>query len=219
MNKLYILPQYIYSFQASTKLVDDTLSLLKNEEEEYVKNSGNFHSTNLSDRKEFRKLKKWFNKCLRECLVDLNTDQHISDVKVCLMWGNKSNYNQWHHTHTHPQSILSGILYLTDNDSRTWFSIRNIWTNFSNNTEEKWPRNFPSVFAGEDKAIKSTLYSNNDVIHKEQTKSGHLVIFPSHLIHSVDENLSEHPRYSVSFNSFFSGQVGDTSSLSKVVFE
>jgi hypothetical protein len=218
MNKLHILPQYIYSFQAPSKLIDDTLSLLK-EEEEYVKNSGNFHTEDLSERKEFKKLKKWFNKCLRECLEDLNTTQHISDVKVCLMWGNKSNYNQWHHTHTHPQSILSGILYLTDNDSRTWFSIRNIWTNFSNNTEEKWPRNFPSVFAGEDKIIEPTLYSNNDVIHKESTKSGHLVIFPSHLIHSVDENLSEHPRYSVSFNSFFSGQVGDTSSLSKVVFE
>lgn len=218
MKKLYILPQYIYSFQANPKLVGDTLSLLK-QEEDYVKNSGNFHTENLVDRKEFRKLKKWFNKCLRECLGDLNTNQHVSDVKVCLMWGNKSNYNQWHHTHTHPQSILSGILYLTDNDSRTWFSIRNIWTNFSNNTEEKWPRNFPSVFAGEDKISKSTLYANNDVIHKEQTKSGHLLIFPSHLIHSVDENLSEHSRYSVSFNSFFSGQVGDTSSLSKVVFE
>ena len=59
--------------------------------------------------------------------------------------------------------------------------------------------------------------NTSDVIHKEPTKSGHLLIFPSHLIHSVDENLSEHSRYSVSFNSFFSGQVGDDNSLSKVV--
>ena len=208
MNKLHILPQYIYSFQANPKLVDKTIFLLN--EEEYLNNAGNFHTHHLHEKKKYCKLKKWFNKCLRECLDDLETTRLVSDIKVCLMWGNRSENNQWHHTHSHPQSILSGIFYLTDNDSRTWFSVRNIWTNFSNNTEEKWPRNFPAVFAGK---------NTNDVIHKEPTKSGHLLIFPSHLIHSVDENLSEHVRYSVSFNSFFSGQVGDESSLSKVVFE
>lgn len=208
MNKLHILPQYIYSFQAPSKLVNKTLHLLQ--DEEYVKNHGNFHTNHLHEKEKYRKLKKWINKCLRECLDDLETDQFVSDIKVCLMWGNKSGHNQWHHTHSHPQSILSGILYLTDNDSRTWFSVRNIWTNFSNNTEEKWPRNFPSIFAGK---------TSTDVIHKEPTKRGHLLIFPSHLIHSVDENLSEHDRYSISFNSFFSGQVGNDDSLSKVVFE
>lgn len=209
MNKLYILPQYIYSFQASPKLVDKTLTLLK--KEEYVKNAGNYHTHHLQERKEYRKLKKWFNKCLRECLDDLKTTQLVSDIKVCLMWGNRSQHNQWHHTHTHPQSVLSGILYLTDNDSRTWFSVRNIWTNFSYHTEEQWPRNFPSVLAGET--------NTNDIIHKEPTKSGHLLIFPSHLIHSVDENRSQDSRYSVSFNSFFSGQVGNGDSLSKVVLK
>jgi uncharacterized protein (TIGR02466 family) len=211
MNKLHILPQYIYSFQAPPKLVTKTLHLLR--DEEYVKNEHNLHTHVLHERKEYNKLKGWFNQCLRECLDDLKTIQFISDIKVCLMWGNKSEYCDWHHTHSHPQSILSGILYLTDNDSRTWFSIRNIWTNFSYNTEEQWPRNFPSIFAG-----KGTKNSN-DVIHKEPTKSGHLLIFPSHLMHSVDENMSQNTRYSVSFNSFFSGQVGNENSLSKVVFE
>jgi hypothetical protein len=61
---------------------------------------------------------------------------------------------------------------------------------------------------------------DSQVIAKIKTSPGKLVLFPSHLYHSVDEHMIEdHPRYSLSFNTFPSGQIGNFAALAGLNLE
>jgi uncharacterized protein (TIGR02466 family) len=110
------------------------------------------------------------------------------------MWGNRSEFQQWHHPHVHHNSLISGIFYLVNSDSCTWFSVENIWDLWSNSL-----------------GLKPYFDRENfsRVIHKEKTIRGNLLIFPSYLYHSVDENTNvDYDRYTISFNTFPCGKIG-----------
>lgn len=98
---------------------------------------------------------------------------------------------------TYPSnSIISGIFYVTNSNANTWFSTPNIWTTFNGENYDNLKLNYD--------------ISKNRIIHKQQTIRGDLIIFPSSLYHSVDEHLiAEQDRYSMSFNTFPSGKIGN----------
>ena len=114
------------------------------------------------------------------------------------MWANRSERGQWHHRHRHPFSLLSGIIYLEGESGRTWFSTENMYK--------------PStLFASR------TLYDTDfEDVYKHEAEAGTMIIFPSQLEHSVDDNMTTEPRHTISFNSFFNGTAGSPELLSAV---
>jgi len=202
MEKVQILPQTIYKFKCPDQsLITDTLNKLSNEN--WKSNTYNSRTANgrLEKSKEYEKLTIWFSDCLN--LVKNNLKFQCDELKITQCWANKSGLDQWHHQHVHPNSMVSGIFYLTDSNSKTWFSVRSIWTSF---TGDVYDDPFKVQYGNSEELI---------IIHKQETISGDLIIFPSSLSHSVDQHkIEEFDRYTISFNSFPSGRIGDYGSLS-----
>ncbi len=185
MEKLNILPQYIYKFNLPDKLLDDSYNFAS--ELEYDIDSGQV----IFDGMHLPQLKSYIEESLDE--VRISEKINFEYIKPHLMWANKRDLGGWIHRHTHPNSFLSGIIYLNTCDSRTWFSTPNyLWR----------PQNEREYVIG---TYPSTKY-DTEIIHKQDSVAGVMLIFPSHLAHSVDNNNSNMSRYTISFNAFPCGK-------------
>jgi uncharacterized protein (TIGR02466 family) len=195
MEKINILPQTIFRFKCDEHLLFDTLHKLKNEEWSLTERSIKFTTKDvrLEKKMQYEKLNKWFSECLQKVKNDLDYD--CDELRITQLWGNMEKLNQWHHTHAHTNSVVSGIFYLTNSNANTWFSMENIWSNCDRNIYNP---------------LKINPTDKNLIIHKQKTVPGDLIIFPSSLVHSVDEHkMQSNPRYTMSFNSFPCGRIGN----------
>jgi uncharacterized protein (TIGR02466 family) len=118
---------------------------------------------------------------LAQCLKDL--DSSLQTLIIDNIWININGKEHYNIPHTHGESILSGVFYLSKNNSNINF-IRNIdiSTYFLENVRSK--NNTPVSFRHlKYLPLNKTLY-----------------IFPGWLIHSVEENKQLNERISISFN-------------------
>lgn len=138
------------------------------------------------------------------CLVYLNfylkeIYKAKDDVEIYITqsWINYSNKNEWHHRHNHPNSILSGVLYINTNETD---KIK-FYDEKYNNIEIE-----PKVFD-----------QNNAKSWWIKVKDGDLLIFPSSLEHEVPKVIGDKQRISIAFNSFIKGNLGDISYSTELV--
>lgn len=186
MEKINILPQTIYKFYCDKRILEKSFEYIKNLEYMPITHNLSSKDYRLNTHRKLNKLHDWFQSCVNEVVNDLNCNDELA---ITQSWATKSMSGQWHHPHSHPYSIVSGVFYLTDSNAETWFSIPSIW-------------DLPNVFC------HSIDKNDSIVIHKNKTEKGCLVIFPSSLFHSVNEHYDSEPRYILSFNTFFNGSIG-----------
>ena len=109
-------------------------------------------------------------------------------------WCNFSNKNEQHHRHSHPNSIISGCLYVNEDKNKD--SII-----FLYETNKNSIINIPN--------IKNQFNSDTWTIPVE---TGDLLLFNSSLEHMVKSVESDKTRISISFNVFVKGEIGFDSS-------
>ena len=195
---LEVLPTKIFSFECpDEKLVSETLISLKKEEWD-LGPEAKFAQTicrRLDKEKDYAKLYLWFDSCLEAVRNFLNLQ--CDELKITLSWANKSSNHDSLQDHKHPNSYASGVFYLTDSDVKTVFNKYNTWSNFDGISFTNFQLN-----------------SGSGLGYAHQPKRGHLLIFPSSLSHFVKGNNEQKERYTISFNSFPSGKIGDFGNLS-----
>lgn len=118
-----------------------------------------------------------------------NTSNNVA-LQITQSWLTLSRKGESHHSHTHPNSVVSGVLYVN--------VAGNDGINFYRNEENLWFELEPS----------ETNYYNSYKIHVA-TKVGDLVLFPSSVKHGVNKVTEDIRRVSLSFNTFFSGEMGN----------
>ncbi|HBX99336.1 MAG TPA: hypothetical protein DEG93_03145 [Gammaproteobacteria bacterium] len=118
-----------------------------------------------------------------------NTSNNVA-LQITQSWLTLSRKGESHHSHTHPNSVVSGVLYVN--------VAGNDGINFYRNEENLWFELEPS----------ETNYYNSYKIHVA-TKIGDLVLFPSSVKHGVNKVTEDIRRVSLSFNTFFSGEMGN----------
>ena len=113
-------------------------------------------------------------------------------------WLNVTKQNEHHVIHNHPNSIISGVYYFTDNSTII----------------------FNSPFAesvSKTISIESEIYNSwNFAYYGNCTQTwnkGTLILFPSYLTHRVPKNKSLDVRVSLSFNVFVRGELGTINNL------
>lgn len=186
-----VCPQQILSFNAPTPLVQDALNnVLK---EEWQRNDNNYFTqdTFLHKKQQYEHLTSWFNDCLQYTAQRKRYMFHGKFI-ITQCWANKTTMNGSHHIHNHPNSLLSGIFYLNDS-TPTRFLQPLVW-------------DVPLIQSMNDESTTSTV----------QSECGKLLIFPSTLLHGTDAHTTTEDRYSMSFNTFIQGELGDVSSLDYV---
>jgi len=108
-------------------------------------------------------------------------------LKISNMWININQKGDYNVEHDHPNSILSGVLWI------------------------KCPENCGGLQFNSSKSfLESYLLQNADDDFRRETnyyntftitpKNGVILLFPSHMRHSVEENTSNEDRISISFN-------------------
>ena len=210
METIEICPQTIHMFDCDPNLLNEVRYHV--EREIYAlnglgiskSNSTNYRSVDdhLGKKKVYQKIVNWFNNCIDE--VKTLHNYECERLSITQMWSNKSTYRCWHHGHKHQYSTVSGIFYVTESNAHTWFSVIDHWKTVSQ----------PFM------PVDRLDLGDSQVIAKIKTSPGKLVLFPSHLYHSVDEHMIEdHPRYSLSFNTFPSGQIGNFAALAGLNLE
>jgi uncharacterized protein (TIGR02466 family) len=117
----------------------------------------------------------------------------VGGVRIGNSWGNTLKRDEPIHTHTHPNSYVSGVFYLTDGV----------------------PLNFHNPLQTEDLFMVRPLVQWNE--HNEYTwqvlrvpiRAGYVLLFPSKLKHHVDKSNTDY-RYSIAFNTMPIGAIGDS---------
>ena len=163
---------------------------------ESLSNIGNIVSTNnyvLRD-KRLSSLGSFFNDSLQKYnQTTLSLKDNLS-LQLTQSWVNYTKKGQFHHKHAHPNSIISGVFYIQaikDIDRIYFF-------NEKYNQIKTYPKEF-NVYNSESWWLPAT--------------TGTLYLFPSHLTHMVEQVTTDDTRISLSFNTFYKGNLGDELAL------
>lgn len=114
-------------------------------------------------------------------------------LRVTQSWLNYSKPGEWHHKHAHPNSFISGVLYM------------------------KAAKEQDRIYFYRDGYQQLKLTTNNWNLYNSESwwlsvETGSLMLFPSSLTHSV-ATVQEEERISLAFNTFPVGYVGQEESL------
>jgi uncharacterized protein (TIGR02466 family) len=183
---------------ASEEIISDELvksiTFYKNDS---YNNFGN-KTTNDSfilDKQEFKNLKQFIDKCLYDYVeIIYGSNPYITKLKVTQSWLNYTNKNEYHHTHNHPNSLVSGVFYFNADEQYDEIAFFN-----------------PKYNQIELPIIKYTDYNVIECALK--IKTGDLVLFPSSLQHAVPTKVGDNERISLAFNTFVSGELGKAEHL------
>jgi len=160
------------------------------------KNTGNVTSENryvLND-PELVNLREYIQRGIDHYVNEIIKPREQIEFYITQSWLNYTNTGQHHHRHEHPNSIISGVYYFNAEDGndkihffKTQYKQIHIPTSDFNifNSEAWW---FP--------------------VH-----TGKLILFPSHLTHTVEQTVSTSTRVSLAFNVFARGFLGDEKEL------
>lgn len=120
---------------------------------------------------------------------------HIKqDFYITNSWISVKKRGQYHHEHNHQNCIFSGVYYVNANENMGKLVLQGRpgyldKFNFSYDYDGNW-----------------NYY--NSMSWEVLVKSGSMVIFPSHVLHSVEESQDDDTRIVIGFNSFVKGDFG-----------
>jgi uncharacterized protein (TIGR02466 family) len=159
-----------------------------NNQTNFISENKNILTTDNKFKNLYTKIKKHINFYIKNILqID------ALDIFITQSWINKNKKLNFHHDHCHPNSILSGVIHFNDNESQLIFQRDNHLLNYDFNIKTS------NVF--------------NCYEYNFKTEKNSLFIFPSNLKHRVTNNSSDKDRFSLSFNTFFKGTIGDKNKL------
>lgn len=121
------------------------------------------------------------------------------EVAITQSWVNKAKKGDFHQNHTHSNSLISGVFYPLLDETLPPIMFKKFTREISLNTREK------NKF--------------NSDIYKLNLKSKSLVLFPSNITHGVPINESNNLRYSLAFNTWPKGIIGNKDELSYTLEE
>ena len=132
------------------------------------------------------------------CAETYDFDTNKIQIYITQSWTNRTKPGEYHHVHSHQNSIISGVFYFQSNvNDKILFYREKSWS-------DTW--NFNMVNFND---------YNTDTWWMPAT-TGTLYLFPSRLEHSVPKVEGTQNRYSLSFNTFIRGEIGETSQLSQL---
>ena len=118
----------------------------------------------------------------------LNPSNAVS-LRVTQSWLTLSRKGESHHSHVHPNSVVSGVVYIN--------VAKDDGINFYRNQDAPWFE-----------VLREADTYHNAYRYFIPVNAGDIVLFPSNLSHGVREVVEDVERVSLSFNSFFEGELG-----------
>ena len=161
-----------------------------------TKNTGNTTSVDryVLDEPVMANIKSFLQFYINYFMSNIEAPYNPVEAYITQSWLNYTQPGEFHHKHEHPNSYLSGVLYINADPEKdkiyfykSGYKRINLPTEqFNQFNSESWWFNVGTC---------------------------DLVIFPSYLTHMVEQTESKDTRISLSFNTFLKGYIGEENSL------
>lgn len=134
--------------------------------------------SSISDNAEFADVISWINDSIADVYNDIYEEPYAQGLQVSDAWLNRSETGDETLLHTHPWSIISGVLYITGDDGSTIFVQNNPY----------------------DTVNQMSMSKRYHIKQECPIANGTMILFPSTLQHFVPVNRSREVRHTLSFN-------------------
>ena len=163
---------------------------------------GNAISSNMKilDEDIFKNIKQELNLIVADYFEKIISPSDDITPYITQSWLNYMKTNQNHHVHEHPNSYLSGVLYINCHETLDKIQFY----------KNKYNAIQPSV-------KEYNHYNSNQWWFSVTTKD--VIIFPSSLSHGVDPTKGSNTRISLSFNVFIKGTCGNHQEASELILK
>ena len=181
----------LYQLDSSRRLSANELEIISQLDRELVPNNFS-RNRNVLDLPGLEQLKIFCQTAVNEYAADVC--KVTDEFYITNSWATKNLTSVDHHTHSHPNSIFSGVFYFQAEENASPMTVHCKSPIFKN-------------FALDYHYSEYTMFNSGDWSFPVQT--GTLIIFPSWLEHGSSKNESTSPRQLIGFNSFVRGKFGD----------
>ena len=198
-----LFPEPVYFSQLKRSLTKPELKTVNKYKKKTSKNVGGNTNTNDNDVLEHKTLKN-----LKNDLYEMVMDYFKKIIcppapfipYISQSWFNYTQPDEGHHMHSHPNSYISGVFYVTANkdiDRIKFFKT------------------------GYDRIrLETTKYNEyNSKSWWYEVGTADVVLFPSHLVHAVDPAAGSKTRTSLSFNVFVKGKLGSKEEMTELILK
>ena len=198
-----IFPTPIYTTKMDRGFTKQELQFVKEQKKHCTNNQGNINTKDnyILNRKEFKNIKKFLDKHCKDYLDKVICPKDNIEIYITQSWLNYTEANQYHHQHSHPNSVVSGVLYF-DSD------VKNDKILFSH------PIPYQQIKLETDQE-KFNLWNSETWFFPVET--GQLIMFPSSTTHQVETKKGNNTRISLAFNTFYKGTIGSNSELTELI--
>ena len=199
IESLFSIP--IYMSNIDRPFTKQELQFVDNQKNKCNKNTGNIRSKDnyILNRKEFKNIKKFLDQCCKEYLEKIISPKNNIELYITQSWLNYTEENQHHHIHSHPNSIVSGVLYFDCDKENDKIKFTN-------------PKDYQQIVP---EIEKYNIWNSNTWWFVLET--GQLVMFPSSTTHQVDTKKGTNTRISLAFNTFYKGTIGSNNNLTELI--
>jgi uncharacterized protein (TIGR02466 family) len=166
------------------------------------RNVGNNTSDNtfILDEPQFKNLKDLIQEHIESYISLIYKPKSNVTPYITQSWLNWTEPGEYHHMHKHRNSLISGVLYIDaveDLDKIVFY--KDVYDQFD---------------------IQSKTYDEcNSTRWWFSIKKGKIVLFPSTLLHGVDNVESNKTRISLAFNAFIKGTLGNKDTLTELTIK
>lgn len=194
-----VFPVPIFHTELDREFTEKELNFCKNQINDANDNIGNNTSNNnyLLEEKELKDIKNFIEKNIKVYMDNIVCPADDTQVYITQSWINYNGKNQFHHEHSHPNSYISGVLYIKADE--TIDSIN--FTNRQHSFIQPLIKNY-------------NIWNSKDWWYPVKSKK--LIIFPSSVTHNVFQKNDSNIRISLAFNTFVKGNIGSNVRLNEL---
>ena len=198
-----LFPEPLYFSKLERVLTKEELKTIDKYKKKTNSNAGNITSSEnyVLENKAFNNLKKDLHTKVMDYFDKVICTDTLMTPYITQSWLNYTKNDQFHHKHNHPNSLVSGIFYISADkevDSVTFC------------------KPYP------DDRIKLNINKYNMFNAISCTfpiETGDILLFRSSLIHGVDKKKGNNIRISLSFNVFIKGTIGNKNDLIELILK
>jgi uncharacterized protein (TIGR02466 family) len=198
MDLLNIFPTSLGIFNLDRELTVEEKQFILNLPKRKNRSNETSVSSYLLNFDQLQNLKIFFDNSLKQYFNFVYNPLHECSLRITQSWCNYAENGESHPKHSHSNSLVSGVFYVQTSEKDKIVFHRNIF----NDQLVVEPKEHNMLTA-------PTWWL--------PAKQCSLILFPSLLEHSVDPDSRNETRVSLAFNTFFSGTIGSSTSLTELI--
>jgi len=195
-----VFPIPVYISNLDRPFTKEEMQIFTTAEKKVVPNAGNITSANnyILNEKGMENLKDILTAHVAEYIKRIHAPKYPMVPYITQSWANYTKKNQYHHTHEHPNSFISGVLYINANEAHDKITLHKKGYQQIKPVPTEW-----------------NWYNSDSWFYT--VKTGMIILFPSGTTHNVETKEGDNKRISLAFNTFFKGTMGENAQLTELI--